>query len=47
MDQPLFLTTLDGDPIFLRPGRTFYQVIGMTSTLQQDADGWHFQFQTP
>lgn len=46
-DQPLFLTTLEGDPIFLRPGRTFYQVIGMTSTLIQDADGWHFQFQTP
>ena len=47
MDQPLILTTLDGDPIFLRPGRTFYQVIGLSSTLQQDADGWHFKFQTP
>ncbi|HSQ39072.1 MAG TPA: DUF3048 domain-containing protein [Anaerolineales bacterium] len=47
MDQPLFLTTLEGDPIFLRPGRTFYQVIGMTSILQQDADEWYFEFQTP
>ena len=46
-DQPLILTTLEGDPIFLRPGRTFYQVIGLASTMQQDADGWHFQFQTP
>ncbi len=46
-DQPLYLTTLDGDPIFLRPGRTFYQVIGLTSILQQEADGWHFQFITP
>lgn len=46
-DQPLFLTTLDGNPIFLRPGRTFYQVIGVTSTSYQDENGWHFQFQTP
>lgn len=46
-DQPLILTTLEGDPIFLRPGRTFYEVIGVTSTVQQNADGWRFQFQTP
>jgi hypothetical protein len=46
-DQPLLLTTLDGDPIFLRPGRTFYEVIGLTSTMQQNADGWLFQFKTP
>ena len=46
-DQPLFLTTLDGSPIFLRPGRTFYEVIGMTSTSYQDDSGWHFQFSTP
>ena len=46
-DQPLFLTTLDGAPIFLRPGRTFYEVIGVTSTMQQDADRWRFEFQTP
>ncbi len=47
MDQPLFLTTVDGSPIFLRPGRTFYEVIGASSTSYQDEDGWHFQFQTP
>ena len=46
-DQPLFLTTLNGDPIFLRPGRTFYEVIGLTSTVQQNVDSWRFQFQTP
>jgi hypothetical protein len=46
-EQPLLLTTLDGDPIFLRPGRTFYQVIGVTSLLQQDGDVWTFEFQTP
>jgi hypothetical protein len=47
VDQPLFLTTLDGNPIFLRPGRTFYEVIGASSTSYQDEDGWYFQFQTP
>jgi hypothetical protein len=46
-NQPIFLTTLDGDPIFLRPGRTFYEVLGVTSTIQPEADGWRFQFQTP
>ncbi len=46
-DQPLILTTPGGSPIFLRPGRTFYQVIGVTSTAYQDEDGWRFQFQTP
>jgi len=46
-DQPLYLTTLEGDPIFLRPGRTFYEVIGISSVLQQDPEGWHFQFITP
>lgn len=46
-DQPLFLTTPEGSPIFLRPGRTFYQVIGITSTAYQDESGWHFEFQTP
>lgn len=46
-DQPLYLTTPEGDPIFLRPGRTFYEVIGISSTLQQDEEGWHFQFITP
>ena len=46
-EQPLILTTLEGDPIFLRPGRTFYQVIGVTSLLQQEGDVWNFEFQTP
>jgi hypothetical protein len=45
--QPLILTTLEGFPIFLRPGRTFYQVLGLASLLQQDADAWRFTFQTP
>lgn len=47
IDQPLLLTDEAGMPIFLRPGRTFYQVIGESSTLMQDGTDWHFKFQTP
>ena len=46
-DQPLLLTTLTGNPIYLRPGRTFYEVMGVTSTYTQDGTDWHFNFQTP
>lgn len=47
MDQPLFLATPEGSPIFLRPGRTFYEVIGVSSTYYQDENGWYFAFRTP
>ena len=47
IDQPLFLTTTSGAPIFLRPGVTFYEVIGASSGSYQDEDGWHFEFLTP
>jgi hypothetical protein len=46
-DQPIFIAQLSGAPVFLRPGRTFYQVIGKTSTYYQDDSGWHFEFSTP
>jgi hypothetical protein len=46
-DQPLFLATTNGSPIFLRPGRTFYEVIGVSSTYYQDDNGWYFAFRTP
>jgi hypothetical protein len=46
-NQPLLLTTLTGYPIYLRPGRTFYEVMGVTSTYKQDGADWHFVFQTP
>ncbi|MEW5938454.1 MAG: DUF3048 domain-containing protein [Chloroflexota bacterium] len=49
MDQPLFLTALNGAPIFLRPGRTFYEVLGASSTVYQDQDKnyWYYAFRTP
>jgi hypothetical protein len=46
-DQPLLLTTLDGDPIYMRPGRTFFQVMGVNSTITQDGEDWRFVFITP
>jgi hypothetical protein len=46
-NQPLLLTTMSGDPIYMRPGRTFYQVMGTSSTFTQDGTDWHFVFQTP
>ncbi len=47
IDQPLLLTTLSGTPIYLKPGNTFYQVIGETSTDWSDGADWHFDFKTP
>jgi hypothetical protein len=46
-NQPLLLTTLTGNPLYLHPGRTFYEVIGVTSTYKQDGADWHFTFNTP
>ena len=47
IDQPLLITTLSGAPIYLKPGTTFYQVIGETSTDWSDGTNWHFDFHTP
>jgi hypothetical protein len=46
-DQPLLLTTLSGAPIYLRPGITFYEVLGTASYVDQDAGEWHFHHATP
>src|SRR5262249_19242473 len=47
IDQPLLITTIAGKPIYLKPGVTFYQVIGETSTSWSDGSDWHFDFHTP
>jgi len=47
IDQPLLITNLDGSPIYLKPGPTFFQVIGETSAHSQDGTDWHFLYQTP
>ncbi len=46
-DQPLLLTTLNGAPIYLRPGITFYEVLGAASYVDQDAGEWNFHHATP
>lgn len=46
-NQPLLMTTPEGAPIYLRPGRTFYEVLGVTSTYAQNGDEWQFAFDTP
>ena len=46
-DQPLLLTTLNGAPIYFRPGITFYEVLGNASYVDQDAGEWHFHHATP
>lgn len=47
INQPLVITNLDGTPIYLKPGQTFFQVIGETSSDWSDGTDWHFNFQTP
>jgi DUF3048 family protein len=47
LDQPLLLTTPSGAPMYLKPGSTFYQVIGEISTDWSDGQDWHFDFKTP
>jgi hypothetical protein len=46
-DQPLFLMAMNGAPIYLRPGITFYEVLGSASYVDQDAGEWHFHHATP
>ncbi|MDD2921384.1 MAG: DUF3048 domain-containing protein [Anaerolineales bacterium] len=47
INQPLLLTTLLGEPIYLHPGRTFYQVLGVNSSYEQNGTDWRFTFRTP
>ncbi|MCQ3937329.1 MAG: hypothetical protein DPW18_09810 [Chloroflexi bacterium] len=47
IDQPILLTHLDGTPIYLRPGQTFYQIMGVTSKQIQNGTEWRFEFATP
>ena len=48
VNQPLSLTeTATGTPILLKPGITFYEVLGTNSYADQDAGEWHFHHATP
>ncbi|MCC6987166.1 MAG: DUF3048 domain-containing protein [Anaerolineales bacterium] len=47
VDQPIILTHPDGTPIYLRPGQTFYQMMGVTSRKFTEGTEWRFEFVTP
>jgi hypothetical protein len=47
VDQPLTLTETNGLPIYLKPGNTFYEVIGTNSYMDQDDGEWIFHHETP
>ncbi|HXD11970.1 MAG TPA: DUF3048 domain-containing protein [Anaerolineales bacterium] len=47
-NQPLVLNdAVTGAAIYLKPGITFYEVIGTNSYVDQDAGEWHFHHTTP
>lgn len=46
-DQPLLLTTPAGTPIDMRPGITFFEVIGENSYVDQGDGIWNFHHETP
>lgn len=48
VNQPLSLIdAATGAAIYLKPGITFYEVIGTNSYVDQDAGEWHFHHTTP
>jgi hypothetical protein len=46
-DQPLLLTKPDGSMLYLRPGITFYEVIGTHSYINHGDGDWYFHHDTP
>jgi hypothetical protein len=47
LDQPILLKSSLGSPIYLKPGVTFYQVIGLSSESWQEGTDWHFVWHHP
>jgi hypothetical protein len=46
-NQPLMLTGVDNSLIYMRPGITFYEVIGTHSFMDQANGEWYFHHDTP
>jgi hypothetical protein len=46
-NQPLLLKGVDNSLIYLRPGITFYEVIGTHSFMDQENGEWYFHHDTP
>jgi len=47
LDQPILLETPQGAPVYLKPGVTFYQVIGHSSESWLEGTDWHFVWHNP
>lgn len=47
MYQPLQITDAEGNPLPLRPGVSFYEVLGLSSRYWIAPEGWRFVFQFP
>ena len=47
LDQPILLKSSLGAPIYLKPGVTFYQVIGQSSESWKEGADWHFLWHYP
>lgn len=45
--QPLLVTAANGTLLYMRPGITFYEVIGSHSYVDQGDGEWHFHHDTP
>lgn len=45
VDQPLELINLDGEPLSLKPGRTFYEVLSEDSRSFNQGTDWYFEFE--
>ncbi len=46
-DQPLLITDRSGNPLPLKPGNTFYEVLGKSSKFTRQEEQWFFLFETP
>ena len=46
-DQPLLFTALNGEVISMRPGITFYEVLGSRSFVDQESGEWNFHHDVP
>lgn len=47
MDQQMLIVNDLGIPIYMRPGHTFYQMIGESSLYSHEGENWFFNFQIP
>lgn len=43
----IYLLGLDGQPLAYKPGVTFFEVVGRTTSLQRDGESWGYTFNIP